>query len=1339
MPKPQEPDKIPITSSRDLHVEVEALLSVLALNESEDTWEKINKAVKRFQAVVRGGATKLTDDFTHAMRDPRMVKGLTRSLATERGALSGTALELVASCTRLGAHFAALLHCYLPTVLRLLAKPNKVYITRAASCLSSIIKNTHLADVIKYIVLEWRNEAGKSATFREQAAGAVALILGVDGGELLVDKEHLARRVEDLEWVIKTGATGREVTVRADMKKCWEVYKREWPERVASFTAPMTPTIRKYLKITEVAGGASAAPAPSRPPPAKKAHPLSTSTGPSASHSASSRAAAPPTSRSALAGSTTSRTQHAPPLPTASTDLHASVGMGMPSHHRPARAEPSRSASASTTSSSRSASRAEDRTERDHLSASTTSSSSAAAAHAPARSGFKPTAPSTRPAGAPARLAPGPKHAARAPVSSNGGAPAEPRKARRVAAPPPAPTPAPVPTATPGPAGALSRSQGASTAPPAAAALARSQGTASAHAPFRPKLTASTAAAAAGAVVKPTSSSSRAALSTSTSSASTRPASSAPAHKPLASSTTSSRPAAPPVPSAPAPRARAPLHAPTASSRARAKDRAASPDEARKPAPSASASTASTATLAARERRERRAAEAAALEAQRKRDEEAREERERAEREERERLERAREVPLPPAAQVEGEEEESDLDEQDDEAIVEEEVREVQEEEEQEKHEHVEHVELVVPEAEEDVEPHAAAEESSTPIDAPAAEIDVEVSDAPAEADAVAPDEAELPVEADPAVEPELIESQPEEAVGMDSDLVLESAPASQEVEEQEHQYEQDEEEERESEEQAQAAAFEPVEPAVELAPKAAKTPEVAVEGEAEEHDEEDTTVDVEEDPIRLVRNVPPSPFIVAAPVASPPRSVAHPAPAARSPSPPPPSTFAFDATPSPIATSGFVATSTPAPISHTTRFAPPIASHAPFTPPHLASATPVVHFPSATFPAPLAFAPASPEPWQTCSIILDTPPRFDELPGAVRLPGRVPVVALPSFGRPAEVEEPAYVDGPVEEKADEEDYQEDTTPSSPSPHSPLAARKAPSPPVSATSVDRPPMFFPDVIDHSAGFDGADTSFGDSDDEQEHADKTAHGEEEMTVEEDSREFDVPLNDTSAYNVVASPALEEEYDDSDSEAASTPAARSAQATPVPAPAPASQAKTPIYASSPAPRPALGPSTYSFADNDTLDLAAVFAQQKAQTQHGGFGGSPRLMEDESAIFELERPELRFHDDTEESETYDTTLERDETLEAPFRAGGRRVEAEPVEATAHDDDSDDSFDCDVEEEQPNVLKRSLRSRVVTVDLSETTATHKTPARAATRMTRSTRKAQAVLERDILGEMQA
>ncbi|GAA5827362.1 hypothetical protein JCM11251_003780 [Rhodosporidiobolus azoricus] len=1374
MARQQEPDKIPVNSPRDLAVEVDTLLAVLALNETEDTWEKINKAVKRFQAVVRGGACKFTDEFVHAMRDPRMVKGITRSLASERGALSGTTLELVASCTRLGAHFHALLHQYLPTVLRLLAKPSKLYITRAASTLTSIIKNTHLVEVIKYIVIEWRNEAGKSSTFREQATIAVTVMLGTDTGVLAVDKDQLEKRVADLEWLIKTGATGKEATVRADMKKCWEVYKREWPERVASFTAPMTPTIRKYLKVSDgVASSAPSAP-PTRTaaPAAKKTHPLATSHGPSsssaASHHAPSRSASASTARSdpaALAMSTSSSRSH-------HGELAHSVGMGMPSaHHRSARVEPmARSTSASTTSSSRSASRNEDRHERDQLAASTTSSTDASAPPA-ARSGFKPTAPSARVLGtstlaststssSAGRLAAGPRalRAAAPSTSSTAttGAPAEPRKARRVAAPPPIPAPAPAPTpiltgppsASASSATGLSRSQGASFAPPpAAAALSRSSASTtinssssalppSSHAPFRPKLTSSTAAAAAVAasagaakVVKPTS---RAPLGSS------------------ATSTNSSRPAAPATLPPREPREkkeRAPLHAPTASSRARAeakakdKERDPSPDLVRKPAPSAANDARAAAVAAARERRERRAAEAAAaaVEAERKKAEvsgrKEREKREMREREEEERLKRAREVPLPVVAAVEDEENEEEEE-------VETEV-EVEAEREVEKGDVQEVLAEVREEEDEDLE--AGPTDEPTQVLPPSSPLttlnmDEQAEENDEEDEQPEPEIAQLPTEQDPQIKVMGQEEEEEELtpvcataseaevavraeVGMDSDLqIVESvsAPASQQLE-----------------------ALPPPPPhAVEEETRSelveTETPVVEDEEEAEQ------AVEPELDLCNM-RDAPPSPFISSAapsPITSP--AIAAPI-------------LAFASTPSPISSSTFVATSTPAPpapsfVPTDGAAEPPIPSPTPFTPPHLpsfsssAARPPIVHFPTAAFPRPLP--PLSPEPFQTASIILDTPPRLDDLPGKVRLPRvKAPVVtvSLPR-SRMAEVE----VEEPVKEVAEEfmsadDDSEEDDAiaPGSPSPRSPLASRKAPTP----IATERPPMFLPDDSDSPrVGYDEGDTTFEQSDLEEEEDSLVR----EDTIQEDSHDFDVPLNDTSAYNVgrTSSPApalVDEEYDDSDSEPAQSPVARSSQSTPVaslpdPTPALSHTAKD----TAPAPvNPSSTPAGISYpsalaGENDTFDLATVFAQQKAQER---FSASPRLMDDESAIFELrlERPELRFGDEVSLVEDYATTSEKDDTGEMVVPVVSRRRMEASVEARAEDEEEEDDEPLKEEEEEetPVLLTRSLRSRVVTVDID----TAKTQAKLPARLTRLTRKAQVVLERerDVLGELQA
>lgn len=163
--------------------------------------------------------------------------------------MSATALDLIAATTRLGPQFAPLLPTYLPTVLRLLCRTNKLYIARASATLISIIVHTHLPDVVKYMVSEWRLESGKSSSFRERAAEALSCILGVgnDAG-LQIDKDTLDKRIEDLEWMIKTGATDREPKVRAEMKKCWEAYKTVWPDRVARWAVEKTSPMCYYRR-----------------------------------------------------------------------------------------------------------------------------------------------------------------------------------------------------------------------------------------------------------------------------------------------------------------------------------------------------------------------------------------------------------------------------------------------------------------------------------------------------------------------------------------------------------------------------------------------------------------------------------------------------------------------------------------------------------------------------------------------------------------------------------------------------------------------------------------------------------------------------------------------------------------------------------------------------------------------------------------------------------------------------------------------------------------------------------------------------------------------------------
>ncbi|GAA5862293.1 hypothetical protein JCM1840_001712 [Sporobolomyces johnsonii] len=1211
MPKPVEPDKIPIASAAQLRSEFDALLTVLALDETEHTWEKIDKAVKRFQAVVRGGAAKkeLAEEFVRGMRDKQLVNGLVRSLLTERTRLSGTTLDLIASSTRLGAQFAPLLPLYLPTLLRLLCRTNKLYISRSASTIASIIKNTKLGDVLRFIAHEWHLEAGKSSSFREKAAESVSIMLGTEGVEMLIEKEALDRRIEDLEWIIKTGATDREPKVRAEMKKCWQVYQREWPERVYNFTAPMTPVIRRYLNITVAPSAGLSSSTSSRPVikkprvPASLSSSVSSSTGHSAvstakpHHAVSSSSSSSslskshgPSASSASARNplSTSTSRAYPPLTSAAADglsrsvSSASVGVAVPSH-RPARIEPSRTASGST-SSSRSESFNEERTTSHHS--------------APTQAAFKPTAPlkasttASRAAAATAPFKPATRTAQSASTtaaSSSGmtSAPAEPRKARRVAAAPPPPPP----VSNPPPASTLTRST--STLSTTTSTLGRSH-TASSSAPFRPHKPTSAHPPISSKSSSSTASSSRAPLPSATRSSTTTTA-----HKP--SSSISSR---------------APLTSTTAAapSTASASTRTA---RAPKPAPPTSA-----ATLAARERRERKAAEAAVAEAAKRKVSEEEERRKRDE------VARAREVPLP----TEAEGEERELTEVMEEAVVLEEA-----------------------EAERD-----DSDELQRLVEA-----------------------VRLDGDAVDAHEEEIAEPEPEyervlEEVGMDSTMVIESLPASQVPEEEtqvpvvEHVEEEMRVEEKEpveaevapspvvgadSQSPQQELFDEPafVETPAEEAVHGVEQVEVAPSAPAEELElETETEMDANNedagaDSIRPVSDVPPSPFIrspapaaatepalgndeedlaVEEAIASPfptdapaldsANSTIHAIPAQDLALPD--VSIAFDslAIASETDESMLADASLPLPLSpfmiHSSASTPLPASPATFS------------FPTPTrLPRVSALPAFSPEPCQTASIVLDTPPRLDELPGAIRLPGRpVVAVSLPSSSSTV-VEEKVTEAEPSEDEEEEED---DYFPS-PTPRSPAVQRRAapPTPSRLPAAAQRQPVFFPD----SASASDIDTTFEQDDDEIE-----GGGADE------SVSFEVPLNDASAYG---------EYDDSDVGADEDADEDPEQGTPK-------------------------ATTNRDHHADTEEPIVV--------QHYDSHG-----EDESAL-ELEQPELRFHDETESEQ--DSTVDFDE------------VTREEVEQEEREEEK---------VEQPNILKRSLRSRVVTVDLQAA----KTPARSRSR----------------------
>lgn len=142
--------------------------------------------------------------------------------------MSGAALDLLAAATRLGPAYAPLLHTYASHITRLLARTNKLYISRAQDCLTSIIRNTRLASLFPYL-----REAMDDKSGSMRRAVAEVTLLALQGDHMTVDKVELERRyLPDVEQLVRKGAVDREVKVREAAKAIWSIYRKAWPTRV---------------------------------------------------------------------------------------------------------------------------------------------------------------------------------------------------------------------------------------------------------------------------------------------------------------------------------------------------------------------------------------------------------------------------------------------------------------------------------------------------------------------------------------------------------------------------------------------------------------------------------------------------------------------------------------------------------------------------------------------------------------------------------------------------------------------------------------------------------------------------------------------------------------------------------------------------------------------------------------------------------------------------------------------------------------------------------------------------------------------------------------------------
>jgi hypothetical protein len=209
--------------------EISSIHSDLVQPETEESWDAIARAITRVCKLCK---TSTGDSLEMISSIYTFSRPLNSAMSSERTRLSGAAVELVSVlASTLGASFDALLPAFLPTLLVLCGRPNKVFIARARTCILTIIEMTLLPSILPYLVQSLRE---KSVSLRLTALEGVLACLNCFNPPDL-EKES---RAQDIENAIRVTARDANAEVRKVSRKVFEAYQMLLPNRVDKCVSP---------------------------------------------------------------------------------------------------------------------------------------------------------------------------------------------------------------------------------------------------------------------------------------------------------------------------------------------------------------------------------------------------------------------------------------------------------------------------------------------------------------------------------------------------------------------------------------------------------------------------------------------------------------------------------------------------------------------------------------------------------------------------------------------------------------------------------------------------------------------------------------------------------------------------------------------------------------------------------------------------------------------------------------------------------------------------------------------------------------------------------------------
>jgi CLASP N terminal len=146
---------------------------------------------------------------------------------SERTRLSSAALDcLTIIAPRVGLAFEPLVPLFVPHILRLATRTNKVYVTRSQATLALVVGYCHIPSIIPCLLA-----ACKESKIVTGRAVSVESVLRCLNKWDWTDKEIKAK-VGDVEEVIRVTGRDKDAGIRQTSRKVFEAYKTLFPDRV---------------------------------------------------------------------------------------------------------------------------------------------------------------------------------------------------------------------------------------------------------------------------------------------------------------------------------------------------------------------------------------------------------------------------------------------------------------------------------------------------------------------------------------------------------------------------------------------------------------------------------------------------------------------------------------------------------------------------------------------------------------------------------------------------------------------------------------------------------------------------------------------------------------------------------------------------------------------------------------------------------------------------------------------------------------------------------------------------------------------------------------------------